>query len=367
MVLKKGIYVEIADVVRDIWEHFTEDQEFLTTASLFEGDLGLRDGLALHLFERHIRSSGPITFVHPWDKEKTIDNRHSGNLLFLGRAELFKNSEFSSELAQLSPIGEFRDATENVAGDLVRYGSTTFTRHVIAKVPYRRSVLDYGVLRYCEELDTGRRFINIGGLGVLGTLGLMIILVERSAREKLANEVIQLLKDRSSDIIPNPKKFELCVRISAGNEEGLSKIIRYASNPSSDSFPFESDLHHPFLAAVAWQAGVGSTVSRVNMKATAWRINEHQNRSGGEIFLHNGTLIPLSKLRYALIKLLSREPRNQSYICRELGYKVKGDWKNTPLPNLISATNKHLHEYGTKRRPIRTDRKTGLVEIIMEE
>jgi hypothetical protein len=201
--------------------------------AMHNAEVWLRDGYAWARLRERLLGRGPrfhCAHVRAWAVETQIaDEKMKGrDIIFLGRSKAYESSRYApyAHLVGSKAHARFVDIDGRL-GDTVMYGKRRFTRQEFDPSPdqLRRVKVDYGMVAF-RRGDVGfdkRRLLVIAGLSSLGTLCMTLLLVDDGLRQRLVEQVRELLP-WDPKLRPD-ESFEICVRVDVESEQRSANFL----------------------------------------------------------------------------------------------------------------------------------------------
>jgi hypothetical protein len=339
--------------IADFWKSMVADRPGRTwlVAGLFDGDLHLRDGVALANIRQRLAEEGHAVrylYVPAFEDREGGGAEPNEDVLFVGRPKSYFRSPLSPLARALENKGSARfiDRQNGTSCKTVYFGTRVFAGHELEAPPehYRRRDVDYGVLlcRRHWQGGTERRLVAISGLSMLGTLGLTLVLTNDDRRKTLTEQV-QKLADEDPTTRPD-ELVEICVRIAVAGEERLADIL------NSEEFTFRAEA----VAVARGEPGPGTTPMRFwTREAADAEVTLIPHTKGGVMRVEGSGEIELSPARFALLRELVRNPPGVSTtdLCRTLSSGTGG------LAKLVHDLNRRLSRVLPGPRVVRFQQK----------
>jgi hypothetical protein len=338
---------------------------------LIDGDVYVRDGLAHTWLFNCLRGREDVSWRYVRAYE--IDHRQSplspgDDLAILGRGKPIAGTALGPYVTSLEgqAAGKFLNPKTGESANTIRYGDQRYTRRFLEEPPfgpYRRCDRDYGLfmLRQHGSGNDQRTIVSIGGIGSLGTLIMMFILHHDAFRRELAREIASLVRWR---VYHRPEKqFEVCVRVEADGEDGLSKLLDAMSRGERDGFDYRLEV-----VAVGTEGGKADLFFR-NEDHTDLELRIDSD--GGSVRAAGKTTwVRMAPLRFAVLQALVEDPQHTTPadVCRRLGFMAadqpeRNKRQRNNLSRIIHDLNADLSSeslLGPRfTRPVRHSKKDG--------
>src|SRR5437867_629539 len=201
--------------------------------AMHNAEVWLRDGYAWARLRERLLGRGPrfhCTHVRAWAVEAQIafGNMAGRDIIFLGRTKAYESSRYApyAHLVGSKVHARFVDIDGRL-GDTVVYGKRVLRRQEFDPSPdqLRRVKVDYGVVAF-RKGEVGfeeRRLLGIAGLSSLGTLCMTLLLVDDGLRQRLVEQVRELLPWHPT--LRPDESFEICVRVDVENEQRSANFL----------------------------------------------------------------------------------------------------------------------------------------------
>jgi hypothetical protein len=310
---------------RDIWRDLLGPRpgRRWVVVVLIDGDIFPRDGFAYRLLSNCLRGREDVSWRYV--RAYTIDNRQlplgpGDDLIILGRGRPIAGTAFGPYITILEgqAAGKFLDPKTGEPANTIRFGDRSYTRRFLEEPPFspfRRCDRDYGVflLRQHGSGADQHTIVSIGGIGSLGTLIMMFLLHYDAFRRELAREINKLVRWK---VHHRPEKqFEICVRVEADGEEGLSKLLDAMSRGERDGFDYRLEV-----VEVGTEGGKADPFFR-NEEHTDLELRMESD--GGSVrAAGKSKWVRMAPLRFAVLLALVEDPQHSTPadLCRRLSF-----------------------------------------------